>query len=216
MIKGKFPIPPDLSTALDYHRADGDAQLRVAIPGEIITYNPTKRTAEIKILYNRVYNDGTVHPIICPLVDVPVFTLQGGGMHAGFPIGPGDECWVFFADINLDAWHAAGGQQTPLDFRRHDIADGFAFVGPNSLGNPLLTALEADEGGLATADAKVAMKTTAGTTKLALANQDTDLLTALKDLTDAIKAITVSSVPIDNPAVFDTIVTELEQLLYSP
>ena len=132
MINGKFNTPPDLSEAMRFVMDDSSARLRVALPGQIDKYDATKRTAEIILGYNRVYNDGTVVPIRSPLVDVPVVTLQGGGIHFGFPISKGDECLVIFSDINIDAWHAVGGQQTPLDQRRHDISDGFAIVGPNS------------------------------------------------------------------------------------
>jgi len=187
MIRGKFAIPPTLSDALAFQAADLSARLRVAIPGEIVTYNAAARTAEIKVCYNRVYNDGSVKAISAPLVDVPVTTIQGGGVHAAFPITAGDECWVFFADINIDAWHAAGGQQTPLDQRRHDIADGFAIVGPNSLANALVTALTATEGGLSSATAKVAIDN--GTHKVTVANATANLSVELLLLLDALTAL---------------------------
>lgn len=157
MINGKLIVPPTLADALDYHRMDAAAQLRVAMPGEILTYDPAKRTAQIKVCYNRVYNDGSVKVITAPLVDVPVVTMQGGGIHFGAPIQTGDECLVIFADFNIDAWHANGGPQTPLDKRRHDISDGFAIVGPNSLGNKIETALGTVEGGISGVTAKVAI-----------------------------------------------------------
>lgn len=176
MIKGKFVVPPTLTDALDFHAADASAQLRVALPGEILTYDAAKRTATIMVCYNRVYNDGTVKAVSCPLVDVPVTTIRGGGLHVAFPIAQGDECWVFFCDINIDAWHKAGGQQTPFDRRRHDIADGFCLVGPNSLAKPLVTALTASEGGLSSAGAKVAI------------DEDTDLITIANEA-DSLKAL---------------------------
>ncbi len=184
MINRKFAVPPTLTDVLEMHRSDTSAQIRVAIPGEIISYDATKRTAEIMVCYNRVYNDGSVHAIKCPLVDVPTFTLQGGGVHVGLPIEAGDECWVCFADINIDAWHAAGGQQTPIDQRRHDIADGFAFVGPNSLANPIVTALTATEGGLSTATAKVAIDNVSNL--IAIDGASTTLKIQLDALLDAL------------------------------
>lgn len=187
MINGKFVVPPNLSDALEFHRMDAAAQLRVALPGEIISYDAENRTAQIMVCYNRVYNTGEVKAISCPLVDVPMFTLQGGGLHASFPVLPGDECWVFFADINIDAWHKNGGQQTPLDRRRHDIADGFAFVGPNSLAKPLVTSLEATEGGIAGASAKVAINKT--TQLITIANDAQNLKEIINDTITQIMSV---------------------------
>lgn len=177
MINGKFVIPPNLSDALQYFGRDLMAQLRVALPGQIQTYDAAKMTCTVQVSYNRVYNDGREVTINAPLVDVPVTTIQGGGVHARFPIQPNDSCWVFFTDINLDAWHAGdGGPATPLDRRRHDIADGFALVGPNPIGKPLVTFLEDSEGGISSATAKVAI------------DKDTGLIT-IANGSDTLKAI---------------------------
>lgn len=156
MNQGLTTIPPDLADLLDLHKGDIMAQLRVAIPGQIVTFDATKRTAVIQPSFNRTYNDGTEKPMPL-LVDVPVFTLQGGGIHVGLPITPGDECLVIFGDSNIDAWFSYGGQQTPLDARKHDLSDGFALVGLNSQAKPLVTSLLALEGGIAGPLAKVAL-----------------------------------------------------------
>lgn len=187
MINGKFVIPPTLSDALDYQRMDAAAQLRVALPGQILTFDADARTAKIMVCYNRVYNTGEVVKMNCPLVDVPVFTAQGGGLHLGLPIQPGDECLVIFSDINIDAWHANGGQQTPMDQRRHDLSDGFAIVGPNSLARPITTALGATEGGLSGASAKVAIDRL--TEKVTIANDADDLKTLITDILTQIQAV---------------------------
>lgn len=165
MINGKFVVPPTLADVFDMHEDDIGSKLRVCMVGYIKTYDPVKRTASVILAENLVLNDGTVVEIKKPLLDVPVFTLQGGGVHVGFPIkasdtsadGKGDECLLVFADFNIDNWHLAGGQQTPTDARQHDISDGFALVGPNSLANPVATSLLAGEGGLASSAAKVAV-----------------------------------------------------------
>ena len=190
---GKFLTPPTLAEVFDIHSDDIGSKLRVAIPGHIVSYDATKRTASIAIGENLVLNDGTVIDLKAPLVDVPVFTLRGAGIHIGMPIGPGDECLVIFADFNIDAWHSAGGQQTPPTTRQHDISDGFAFVGPSSLAKPIVTALTATEGGISSATAKVAIDkatnlvTIAGATTTLKAQIDA-LLDALTLLNNAIAA----------------------------
>lgn len=156
MNQGLTTIPPDLADLLDLHKGDVFAQLRVALPGQIVTFDAAKRTAVVQPSFNRTYNDGTEKPMPL-LVDVPVLTLQGGGIHVGLPITPGDECLVVFADSSIDAWFSYGGQQTPLDARKHDLSDGFALVGLNSQAKPLVTPLLALEGGIAGTLAKVAV-----------------------------------------------------------
>ncbi|MES2155461.1 MAG: Gp138 family membrane-puncturing spike protein [bacterium] len=201
-INGKFVVAPTLAEVFELHADDVGSKLRVCMPGYIKTYDAAKHTASVVIGENFVLNDGTVLTVPAPLLDVPVLTLQGGGLHLGLPVkasdtspdGKGDECLVVFADFNIDAWHAAGGQQTPPDKRQHDISDGFAIVGPNSIANALPTALEGREGGLATALAKVAIDadtdlvTIQGGTGESLGPILTDLLTILTDLNTGIQA----------------------------
>ena len=146
----------DLSTLLETHRRDVSARIFVKIPGEIFSYNATKRTATIQPSPLIPDPSGILVPM--PLLqNVPVYTMQGGGIHVSFPIEIGDECSVFFADRDVSNWKACGGQQRPAHSRRHSLADGFALVGPNSQANPLITFLSAGEGGLASAAAKVAI-----------------------------------------------------------
>lgn len=188
MINGKFVIPPNLSDALQFFGRDLMAQLRVALPGQILTYDPAARTCTVQVSYNRVYNDGRIVNINAPLVDVPVTTIQGGGLHVSFPIQAGDSCWVFFADINLDAWHAGdGGPATPLDRRRHDIADGFALVGPNPIGMPIETWLDSGEGGLGGPSTKIAINRTTGKVSIEAGGQS--LYTTLTALLNALTAL---------------------------
>lgn len=189
MNTGKPSSPPKMIDLLDMHRADIGAKLRVALPGTIYAYDRDKHTASVVLGNNAKLNDGTVVQDNTHLLDVPVFTMQGGGVHVGFPILPGDECLVIFADINIDAWHAAGGQQTPNDARRHSINDGFALVGPNSLRNtPVLpTALLETEGGLSTALTKIAIDS--DTELVTIANGTANLAIALKALLTALTAL---------------------------
>jgi hypothetical protein len=117
----------------------------------------------------------------------------------GFPIQQGDECLVVFADFNIDAWHYAGGQQTPLDKRRHDISDGFAIVGPNSLAKAIVTALTATEGGISSATAKVAVDKDTNLVTVANASKNlatilTSLTTELVSLNTALGAMTTGSI----------------------
>ena len=93
------------------------SSLHVALPGDIVSYDPETQTAEIQ----PAPRAGSVpYPV---LSDVPVF------MPVPFDISPGDPCLVIFADIDIAAWLLSGGAEVPSSARRHSLSDGFAFVG---------------------------------------------------------------------------------------
>ena len=98
--------------------------LRVALPGEIISYDSSTRMASIQLVI-REWGSSEDPPV---LVDVPVFSIGG----IVFPVNKGDECLVVFADSCIDSWIMNSGVSSPLSARRHDISDGFAFVGFSS------------------------------------------------------------------------------------
>lgn len=95
--------------------------LHVALPGHVISYDPGTRTAQIQPSI-RNWRQKETPP---PLLDVPVF-FPG---NFTFPVNKGDECLVVFADACIDSWLQSGGVSTPIAARRHDLSDGFAFVG---------------------------------------------------------------------------------------
>lgn len=127
------PIPdPSLSDVLDVAQQDFALALNCVKIGQIQSFDVAKKTATIQILFTRVLPDESIqsYPL---LVDCPVFTLQGGGGGIQFPIVAGDQCLVLFADRNIDAWFTTGNEQPPLTPRTHDLSDGIALVGLNSL-----------------------------------------------------------------------------------
>ncbi|XTZ36838.1 Gp138 family membrane-puncturing spike protein [Salmonella enterica] len=110
-------------------------QIRVAMPGFITAYDPVSVTCEVQITVRAVKtdNDGNVSTEPYPLlVDVPVVFPRGGGCTLTFPVIPGDECLVIFADRCIDFWWQSGGIQEPVDPRMHDLSDAFCIVGPQS------------------------------------------------------------------------------------
>lgn len=230
MIEGVFVQQPSLADVLGQLKIDVSKSIRVCLPGEIFSYDSGKRTAQIQPGFNRVYVDETVKPY--PLLeDVPVFTLQGGGLHVQMPIKKGDECLIIFADGNIDAWLAKGGIQTPVDDRRHDICDGFAIVGLNSQMNPITTPLGTTEGGLAMngALAKIAIDSAVGMCTLKSNTQSLgpvlqDLVSAINNLSLGVAGLTCAApgAPVVDstglvaatPAALLAITAKLNALLY--
>jgi hypothetical protein len=152
----KSIIAPDAIEALSVFKQDIFATLNCVKVGKIVTFDGTKQTAEIKLLFKRTLPDGSVQPYPL-LVDCPVFTPQGGGGFIQFPIKAGDNCLVLFSDRNLDAWYSAGDEAAPLDGRCHDLSDGICLVGLNSLASSL-PAAAADAVTLSYAGAVVTLK----------------------------------------------------------
>lgn len=108
--------------------------LFVALPCIVQSFDPDAVTVEAQPAIKwRVTEDGTEKTVSLPLlVDVPVTFPRGGGATLTFPIAPGDECLVVFADRCIDYWWQSGGVQEAVDPRKHNLSDGFALVGPQS------------------------------------------------------------------------------------
>ena len=101
----------------DALKRDFFSSLHCALPGNIVSFDPEKQTAEIQ---PAVKVGSMTYPV---LSDVPVF------MPVPFEVNPGDACLVVFADIDIDNWLQTGEASVPGSARRHSLSDGFAFVG---------------------------------------------------------------------------------------
>ncbi len=93
------------------------SSLHVALPGNIVSYDPETQTAEIQPAPRAC---SVPYPV---LSDVPVF------MPVPFDISPGDPCLVVFADVDISAWLQTGEAAVPGSARRHSLSDGLVFVG---------------------------------------------------------------------------------------
>ncbi|WP_416778211.1 Gp138 family membrane-puncturing spike protein [Xenorhabdus budapestensis] len=109
--------------------------LYVSIPCIIQSFNAdaVTVTAQPAIRWKVTDSEGKTESVALPLlVDIPVIFPRGGGVTLTFPVQPGDECLVVFADRCIDYWWQNGGVQEPVDPRQHHLSDGFAIVGPQS------------------------------------------------------------------------------------
>lgn len=105
--------------------------LHTSAPGIIKSYDPATQTATVQAAIKRVFvGDGAVALPLC--VDVPVYFPGGGGFVHTFPVKPGDECLMVFAERCIDNWWDRGGVQEPFEVRFHDLSDAFALVGVRS------------------------------------------------------------------------------------
>lgn len=109
-----------------------------AMPGIVQSYNAAQNTVQVQLSVkdfdaDRLGLKGFV--AIAPLLDVPVVFPRGGGLVLTFPVSPGDECLVVFANRCIDNWWLLGGVQAPAEVRPNEISDGFAVMGVFSVPN---------------------------------------------------------------------------------
>jgi hypothetical protein len=69
------------------------------------------------------------------LIKCPVVFPRGGGWTLTFPLKAGVEGCVHFSSRCVDAWWLSGGVQQQMEFRMHDLSDGFFQPGPMSVPN---------------------------------------------------------------------------------
>lgn len=199
---------PSLPDVLNSLKRDVQVSMQCCKIGQILSFDATKKTAKVKIMGKAVFAGGEVpYP---ELDDVPVFTLQGGGGAVQLPIQAGDDCLVLFADRNIDIWYSTGTSAAPQTQRCHDLSDGIALVGINSL-QSTLPSYPANELRITYGGARTALK--GG--KANVQNATYSLLQTLTDLINGIQGATVAGSPItDTTGKIAIALTELNGLLY--
>ncbi len=111
------------------------AQLRVAIPGIVESFDAAKQTVSVQpaITENIQAGEAAVKATQLPiLTDIPICFPRAGGYSITLPIKKGDECLLVFADMCIDGWWQSGGVQDQMETRRHDLSDAFAIIGTTS------------------------------------------------------------------------------------
>ena len=109
--------------------------LHCALPGIVESFDTDTQTACVRPAVKRRHADMV---FALPLLrDVPVFFPGSRTAGITWPVSPGDECLVVFADSAVDRWFASGEAEEPGSGRSHDLSDAFAFVGFRSRPNAL-------------------------------------------------------------------------------
>ncbi len=123
---------PSLDTAIESTIATALKKVHVALPGRIVSFDPSTQTASVQPMIEQVLQHDQAVPLPM-LTDVPVQFPRGGAFVMTFPVAPGDECLLIFAERCIDGWFTSGQSSIPLDYRLHDLSDGFALMGFSSL-----------------------------------------------------------------------------------
>lgn len=203
----------NLRDVLSAFQFDLMSSLNCVKVGRIESFDAQKKTATVQLLVKRILPDGTAS-LPKPLLDCPVFTLQGNGGGFQAPVSSGDHCLVLFADRNLDAWFETGAANTPYDGRMHDLSDGIALVGINPLTSTLAN-YEASTVKMFLGSAQIACK--GG--KIRIKNGTTDLLTVMNAFVDLLATLQVEGpLPLTSASVtsLNAFKTTLAGLLETP
>lgn len=105
------------------------------MPGEIVSFDASKQTAQVKpLLADQILDtSGASRALPQPVLnEVPIVFAGGGGFAETWPVAAGDPCLLVFSDRSLDLWFARGGAVAPDDARSHDITDAVAILGARS------------------------------------------------------------------------------------
>ena len=209
-------IEEDQSQVLDFAQADDDrdptiveavtaairgeiAQMRTAIAGVVQNFNAATQRCSVQAGVQITLLDGTT--VSDPLfVDVPVCYPGAGGYGLAFPLAPGDEVLLVFAERSIDEWLARGGyNRVAYDPRRFSAQDAIASPGLRSAPNAIPAAsIPADAVTLSAADGSVRVEIRAGggvtiTASEVRLGDDSATFLALASLVDARVSAIVSA-----------------------
>lgn len=138
---------PSLAEILRIAMDQRQAEIHVALPGRIESYDVNTQRADIKPLVQRpvVARDGTeLETESLPVImDVPINFPRGGGSLGQFfitwPLKKGDLVQLVFNEKSIDQFMASRGEEVdPKDFRMHNLSDAVAYPGfyPEKLALP--------------------------------------------------------------------------------
>lgn len=113
---------------LDAH----SAEMHVALPGKVVSYDAAKQVADVQPQLRDVFvgSDGEFVDRPFPVLPrVPVQFLRGGGFFVIVPVAVGDTGLLVFCDLPLDRWRSSGQSSHPGDLRRHSMTSAVFIPG---------------------------------------------------------------------------------------
>lgn len=122
----ELTVAETIDLFLEAHSAD----LHVAMPCKVESFNASKQTVDVVPALNRSLPNGQgdyVTETLPKLSAVPVAFPRGGGFFCSFPLQAGDYGHVIICDRNIAFWRATGQQGDPGDLGAHTL-DGAFFV----------------------------------------------------------------------------------------
>lgn len=123
-----FPEQLDMGTFLNSYLSKYlKDQIHTMIPGEIVSYDHSKRQCKVKPVINIHTEQGIIEfPV---LTSVKVQFPFGGGYGISFELIAGDTGGIFFSESSLAEWIKQGGITTPKSKRSHHVSDAIFIPG---------------------------------------------------------------------------------------
>ncbi len=181
---------PTTADVIQFFLDDDRAQLFVAVPGKVQSYDAAKQTVVVTPMtkvVSRNADDERIVDTLTALPEIPVEWPRGGGYFLTMPLEEGDEGLIIFTDTDLGAWRDSGQVSDPGDERRHGLGGAVFRPGLSSVARALTGAATGHlvlgkEGGAAAIhlDGSTVQLGAAGGNFVALANLVTAQLADLK------------------------------------
>lgn len=121
---------PTLADVLDFFLANDRAELHVAVPGRVQSYDAAAQTVVVQPMTKKVSRDADDTRIVDTLPVLPAIPVswpRGGGYFLSMPLVAGDGGLIMFTDTDIGAWRDSGEVADPGDERRHGLG-GAVFV----------------------------------------------------------------------------------------
>lgn len=126
----------DEATNLAALKRSTQAEIWTSMPGIIQSFDAEKMTCSVQLAIQGTIVDAktsVASNVNLPvLVDCPVCFPSFGGVTLTMPVKKDDEVLVSFASRCIDGWWQNGGVQPPMEYRMHDLSDGFVQPGGRS------------------------------------------------------------------------------------
>jgi hypothetical protein len=109
------------------------ADVHVALPGRVETYDDSEQTVDVKPLIKRnvidINGNETVESL--PVIRrVPVAFLRSSRFFISFPMEKGDHVMLIFSERSIDNYMTGDGSEVdPVDLRKHSLSDAVAYPG---------------------------------------------------------------------------------------
>lgn len=123
-------LTPTLADVIDFYLANDRAELHVAVPGRVQSYDAAAQTVVVEPQTKKVSRDADDTRIVDTLPVLPAIPVswpRGGGYFLSMPLEAGDGGLIVFTDTDIGAWRDSGQVADPGDERRHGLG-GAVFV----------------------------------------------------------------------------------------
>jgi hypothetical protein len=128
-------------------RSENDTlnRLRVGIPAQIESYNPTNSTATVILSIHQPQADDDLREF-APITDVPVMWMRAGDVSITYPLKRGDWGYCMFADYDISNWVSELSKDPPTSLRQHAFTDAVFLPQSHNLGASSLSGLQLKNG----------------------------------------------------------------------